>query len=274
MDAPRNMRLALPASSSFSDAEIQASLSKRIPCFIGGQPTEDLFHPEVAYTDYTQDEALEAQKFGMRYAIAGLAKVEGLSHPVVIIHTWAPNLESCHSPDFKHLMNSNGNLKVSTYRQCIKDMAECIYKAAAAYAAPNSTINLYIPLVGQGFYVATLSMAGQHHAEAAFLQAINEVAPQYPQVRSQLVGLGASNSYPKDSVVPFVTQDLFSIQDDSIYAVINAWDSHSFIGIGGSQDASLDGWLVAGTGPNKSFRNTSYLHNVFFNPELLDCRTW
>eukprot|EP00951_Prasinocladus_malaysianus_P050416 scaffold680265_cov62-Prasinocladus_malaysianus.AAC.1 len=59
-----------------------------------------------------------------------------------------------------------------------------------------------------------------------------------------------------------------------MFAVVNAWDSHSLIGNGGSQDASVDGWLVSGCGANKAFRNTSYLHNTAYNPELLDPQNW
>ena len=43
---------------------------------------------------------------------------------------------------------------------------------------------------------------------------------------------------------------------------VNAWDSHSFIGNGGSQDASIDGWFVSGLGQNNKIENASYLHNI------------
>ena len=43
--------------------------------------------------------------------------------------------------------------------------------------------------------------------------------------------------------------------------LVNAWDTFSWIGNGGSQDASIDGWYVAGWGYGQHFINNSYLLN-------------
>ena len=49
---------------------------------------------------------------------------------------------------------------------------------------------------------------------------------------------------------------------------INAF--HSFIGNGGTEDKTIDGWMVTGVCNGKSTgNNTSFLHNVFFMPELM-----
>ena len=45
---------------------------------------------------------------------------------------------------------------------------------------------------------------------------------------------------------------------------------HSFIGNGGSEDRTIDGWMVTGIDNGKSTgNNTSFLHNVFFMPDLM-----
>ena len=59
-----------------------------------------------------------------------------------------------------------------------------------------------------------------------------------------------------------------------LLVLLNAWDSVSYVGNGGSRDATVDGFLVAGFGPNVALRNSSYLHNPIFNPGLGDSATW
>jgi hypothetical protein len=46
------------------------------------------------------------------------------------------------------------------------------------------------------------------------------------------------------------------------------------MGNGGARDSSVDGWMVSGSGPNRALRNSSYLHNLAFNPGALDPRSW
>lgn len=64
-------------------------------------------------------------------------------------------------------------------------------------------------------------------------------------------------------------------QDGKVLMLLNAWDSVSFIGNGGMEDRTIDGFMVAGYGPNKgSLRNASYLHNAFFNNNMTDRENW
>jgi len=273
----RRMRLALPPDCPFSDAEVQASLDRRVPCFIGGRTCHGMFRPEVAFSRFSEADVMAAQKPGMRYAIAGLAAVASRAAPVVVIHTWAPNLESSASPDYTTMVDGNGRLKLAEYRKRVLDMVHCIFRAGAAYAPPSGgALPLYMPLVGQGYYVSTLSQWEQAQCRQALVGSVNEVAPLYPGVKAELVGIHdwPRDDFPPDPVVRYRKQDMFSLPDEGLYAVVNAWDSHSYIGNGGSRDASVDGWLVSGCGPNKALRNTSYLHNPCMSPELLRPENW
>ena len=45
------------------------------------------------------------------------------------------------------------------------------------------------------------------------------------------------------------------------FGLVNAWDSNSYIGNGLTKDNTIDGYYVAGYGPNKELVNSSYLHN-------------
>jgi len=51
---------------------------------------------------------------------------------------------------------------------------------------------------------------------------------------------------------------------NSLILLVNAWDSNSFIGNGGSKDGSIDGWFVSGCGPGQNTSNTSFLMNPAF----------
>ena len=53
------------------------------------------------------------------------------------------------------------------------------------------------------------------------------------------------------------------------YGVVNAWDSNSYIGNGLLNDPTIDGWFVAGYGPNKKLKNSSFLHNPVLNIKAL-----
>ena len=71
-----------------------------------------------------------------------------------------------------------------------------------------------------------------------------------------------------------MSQNLFTVDDskptikDDVI-VINAADANSWIGNGGYRDATVEGFLVAGFGPNReAFLNTSYFLNPFFNANI------
>ena len=73
-----------------------------------------------------------------------------------------------------------------------------------------------------------------------------------------------------------------------VLVIVNAWDNGSWIGNGGSRDDTMDGWTVAGGSrsfrpctaitPNRPLgfqvKTPCYLHNVVFQPGLLDTREW
>jgi hypothetical protein len=59
-----------------------------------------------------------------------------------------------------------------------------------------------------------------------------------------------------------------------LQCVVNAWDSRSWIGNGGSKDHTIDGMLISGAGAATKLPNTSYLHNPFFTPTLLQPDHW
>jgi len=59
-----------------------------------------------------------------------------------------------------------------------------------------------------------------------------------------------------------------------LQCLVNAWDSRSWIGNGGSKDHTIDGMMVSSTGDGSKLPNTSYLHNCFFVPTVLQESHW
>jgi hypothetical protein len=56
--------------------------------------------------------------------------------------------------------------------------------------------------------------------------------------------------------------------------IVNAWDPKSFIGNGLMYDNTIDGYSVAGFGPGNKLMNSSYFHNPFLSPLLLNSTKW
>jgi len=75
----------------------------------------------------------------------------------------------------------------------------------------------------------------------------------------------------------FADNDLFdtsNINQTDILMLVNAWDPKSFIGNGLKYDGTIDGFSVAGHGSGTKLINSSYFHNPFLSPSLLDSNNW
>jgi len=71
------------------------------------------------------------------------------------------------------------------------------------------------------------------------------------------------------------SESLFDYKDptdegSAYYLLVNAWDNMSFIGGGGSQDESLDGWIAGGYTLTPRFASTVWLSNLHMIPSLVD----
>ena len=61
-----------------------------------------------------------------------------------------------------------------------------------------------------------------------------------------------------------ISYDGKNIISDVNFGVVNAWDTFSWIGNGGSRDNSIDGFYVSGLLTGKTFINNSYLLNRIY----------
>ena len=272
--SPRDVKLIVPEGTSFDDDEIIRSMVQRIPVFMG-HPIYDAFHESEM--PCSVEECFASQKPGMVYAISGIAYTE--KTPIHVVHTYAPNMaesnlktESNHDKStvaFNDYMVYKGAVRVLRYKKHMSDMFDCIFKAAIKHC-PHGTV--YIPLIGQGSFAKPLTSYQRHRTLRLLFLSCRDVLTKFSELRVCVVGL---LDIPVEVSLGLYTKtnmfDLCLSKDDTI---VNAWDDYSYIGNGGSRDRSIDGWLVSGTGRNVNMKNTSYLHNVFFNPELLNPKNW
>ena len=70
--------------------------------------------------------------------------------------------------------------------------------------------------------------------------------------------------------------NLFNVNSNSNepLMVVNAWDPQSFIGNGLSTDGTIDGMCVAGIKNGNQLINSSYYHNYFLSPSVLEPSHW
>jgi len=83
-----------------------------------------------------------------------------------------------------------------------------------------------------------------------------------------------SYSYFKNNFADNNLYDTSKINKEHILMLVNEWNSKSFIGNGLKHDDSINGFSVAGHGIGEELINSSYFHNPFLSPSLLDSNNW
>lgn len=245
---PRNMVVTCPNTLNFSYQDLYNSIHNRVPIYYGG-PCENWYnYPSVKYE----------QPFGIRYAICGISYTLD-SKSFIAIHTWGINLESPNTIDYRNIVDEN-KIDEIKYRYETTKIIECIEKAKIYYNLDM----IYMPLLGQGQYLSYIPKSERTKAITIFFEEINKtdiivVIPSKKTLNKEIYEKYENN---------IEIGNIFTPRNGN-YGLVNAWDSNSFIGNGGSRDPSIDGYFVAGYGENKELINSSILHNSLFNPDLL-----
>ena len=249
-DKPRNMIVTIPDKTIFSKEIICESIKNRVPIYFG-KPIKQMYNYDYnAILDYEQP-------YGMRYAICGKAYLMNNKY-FYAIHTWGVNLESYNTTDYKHIVKNN-KINLKKYTEETRKMIECIIKAKNHYNLDE----VYLPLIGLGTYLSAVFSEEKVKAIKIFFSEISKTDLIVIIISKDQIPIQIYETYHSSIQVG----NLFTPRNGK-YGIVNAWDSNSFIGNGGSKDPTIDGWFVAGYGPNKDLKNSSFLHNPIFNPNI------
>lgn len=272
-------RLVVPSETPMED--VMQHMHARVPVYLGTD-RKDRYKPDVVERVMGRSPG-PLPTVEPQYAVVG--PVQLMSSPdrrVFIVHTWGVNLESTETDHYKYKFTREGIIYPDLMMEHYKRMFTLILAARSAIQNDLGTpVRVRCPLVGIGEFLKGLGWDQKRIAEKLFVQAAAATvkgAPNflfciYPKGEMRGVRLAL-----EEEKLEVKEENLMVLEPETpgmVDMVVNAWDNRSWIGNGGSEDGSVDGYVVANAyGRNNQFRNNSYLHNHVFNPSMLDPMTW
>ena len=278
-----------------------AHLKYRHPIHINGPRYENIKQPRMAqvlgYTRHDCDAVDTWTDSSMRYGILGWTPVLHNSHSVAkeayVLHLWGVNMERKGTTDYKYVFGKTGKFDVGRYLELLAIMMGLVRQGATrVLAITGKQLVLRITNIGLGVWSSEVPEAFKAVIKQAYARHLIELTGILPDVvvyhadysegaTHKYSGGKKENGYALSNHPANRRADPFgppqSVSSDKTLLVINAWDDRSFIGNGGSEDNSLDGWITAqplnntdfslnyaGMPLGSNFINASYMHNVFF----------
>merc|ERR1719174_2865298 len=265
-------------SKQYDRKLVQTSLAMRYPVYFGIPALVDFglrsnyYHKERVKEVLGYDLLTRITPDGLesvRYVIAGRVRINpGMNKTrlknICVVHAWGCNFEKRTTWDYKYIHKASPDEAVfrKRYREKTLEMFRMICEAAQNLGCKT----IRIPAIGAGQYTNALPNKRKRLVDIDFLKCLEQVQREYP-------GVQISRRFPFNPSDP-ATNLFQKIKQDNT-CLVNAWDSRSFIGNGGSEDKTIDGWMVTGVDNGKtSGNNTAFLHNVFFMPELMSPENW
>ena len=220
---------------------------------------------------------------GAVYCIAGPAKVLQGGY-VTIVHGYGINFESKTTSDYKTFVTASGELDLDAVTDELYNRMT-LWLGTVDHMFPYSGAHMRMPIIGLGAFASALDVNVQRELSEIWCEELSIAASKYPNITVEVCDFGCQLGEMSPPIVYSRGGDLFKCthqkDGDDNYIVgnkplvlLNAWDNMSLIGNGGSRDPTIDGFMVSGSGPNKFFKNTSYLHNPMFNPDMSNRDMW
>lgn len=255
--------------------DVRNHLSHRVPIYYEQPMTSG--YPSYSDTrlketcGYSTAEALEVLSKTplLTYCFGG--PVYNLDDPAksdAIVHTWGVNLETSTTEHYK-IFVKDGFLDEDLYEKQSRRILRCIYGAATTLGYSR----LSLPFLGLGQYLQELAPPQRHCARRAFFKALASEASLNPGVTTEVRGMHRDlhaiqpvlNEIGFDDLCATARVIMQNLVDTSggPTLVVNGADSCAFVGNGGCNDPTLDGFIVSGERLN--WRTTVYLHNDFLS---------
>ena len=188
-----------------------------------------------------------------------------------MLHTWGVNFEKDESPDYKKMVH-DGVVDHALYRKRVREMFATIFKASSKFRF-TGPYEIRIPALGLGAYLAGLKNgAEKNKCKTIFMEELLDASTKLNDSNATVYFCDLDrNNYdllPSSNTTVMYKNNLLTITNtDPDVIIVNAWDSHSFIGNGGSHDYTIDGMI--GAGIQHYIECAAYAQNPFFIPEIV-----
>lgn len=299
----------IPTTQTGSQEHLLTALRFRIPIFYG-QIRDDLFSWEKVQKllgyGYDSIPCNPLIISNTRFAISGPVLImppnKGQSWDesvkINITHVWGVNFEQPTTADYRAIVSPDGVPDYDKYFSRQLELFRLIVSSSLHVMERNqhTGVDIQMPLIGAGCFLKALSNNHKQKCIIHIIRALFKVVKEMPNYvnlklcifnpsefsnwlmpallgteqscANFIVGSGTNNGNVLNNI-----PDPKQTERSSV--VINAWDTHSFIGNGGNGDLTVDGMVVANAGNrNNKSRNTSYLHNPFFNMHMFNPTKW
>ena len=287
-----------------TDDKIRENLMFPIPIYWGTE-RDDLFdwrevRKGLGYNKKRASSMPDELRDTIRYAIVGKVKVKAYgelperdSH---VIHTEGINLESPETVTFKALFRrKNKHDILRAYFNRHRSILKLIIEAAMSQTNEGESAFIQAPMIGAGCFLRGIKETGLEvndflEQQINALVSVLNMAPYDYNFTYKLCIFNTAD-FSNDIIAAYqalaasdtrfklgtnmaggnVLADVpFGNPAQKVF-VVNPGDLRSCIGNGMSHDNSVEGYIVANSrGYNPQWQNTSFLHNAYFNPDIMN----
>lgn len=299
-----------PSHLPENDQNVLDSMYKTVPVY-WGKSKDDLINWEAVqqnfgYTKADTQMSNEATS-NTRYAIIGPVKVMPHGGEVegdaIVCHIWAANFESTTTADYQtmiapHISEDKMDLeaiKTACYFRHYEMLKLVI--DSSLITTPENDLHIQSALNGAGCFLKGLPQVLRDMVLQVQVDATRAVIANYKRLDGTSpftfkMAIYTPDEFPASIVTGYqkINEDysnfsvgvgrdqgnvLGHLDMSKKNVIVNAGDPKSGKGNGMSKDFTVEGFVVANAGGfNPQFRNTSFLHNPRFNPDLSNPVNW
>ncbi len=270
------------------------------------------YNKDATNSHMTRQQVSET-RYAIAGPIRVMAHQETPEYDARAVHVWAPNLETTSTADYDTIINRNTGehrgrqvhdvcaIK-SAYHARFSELWHLIFKSATYGLREGQCAYIQSALLGAGCFLKGCPELLRNLLLQTQFEAVQQVLADHNTAHQNIhlkMCIYTPGDFPAELVARYRQlagdRSDFSVgegrQEGNVLAglgelgelgdlamlpvVVNAGDPLSLIGNGQSKDFTVEGFLIANAGGfNPQFRNTGFLHNPRFNPELFVPENW